>query len=67
MSTSITPLPARSIGVERIRFSYGNTTAATIPLLLEEAAREGRLKPGMKIAMVGFGSGFTWGSALIRW
>jgi 3-oxoacyl-[acyl-carrier-protein] synthase III len=46
---------------------YGNTTAATIPLLLAEAEREGRLKPGMKIAMVAFGSGFTWGSALADW
>ncbi len=43
---------------------YGNTTAATIPILLAEAARDGRLKRGMKVAMVAFGSGFTWGSAI---
>ena len=46
---------------------YGNTTAATIPILLAEAEREGRLRRGMKIAMAAFGSGFTWGSALVDW
>ncbi len=46
---------------------YGNTTAATIPILLAELERDGRLKSGMKVALVGFGSGFTWGSAYIIW
>ena len=46
---------------------YGNTTAATIPLLMDEAARSGRLTRGMKVMCVAFGSGFTWGSALIEW
>lgn len=46
---------------------YGNTTAATIPLLMAEAVETGRLKPGMKVACVAFGSGFTWGSAVIDW
>jgi len=46
---------------------YGNTTAATIPIMLAEAQREGRLKPGMTVAMVAFGSGFTWGAALAKW
>ena len=46
---------------------YGNTTAATIPILLSELERDGRLKPGMKVALVGFGSGFTWGSAYVVW
>jgi len=46
---------------------YGNTTAATIPILLAEAEREGRLKRGMKVAMVAFGSGFTWGSSIVEW
>lgn len=46
---------------------FGNTTAATIPLLLAEAERNGRLKPGMKVAMVTFGSGFTWGCAIVDW
>jgi 3-oxoacyl-[acyl-carrier-protein] synthase-3 len=46
---------------------YGNTTAATIPILLAEAERDGRLTPGKRIAMVSFGSGFTWGSAIVDW
>jgi 3-oxoacyl-[acyl-carrier-protein] synthase-3 len=46
---------------------YGNTTAATIPLLLAEAEADGKLKPGMKVAMVAFGSGFTWGAAIVDW
>lgn len=46
---------------------YGNTTAATIPLLLAEAEKEGRLKKGMRVACVAFGSGFTWGSSIIDW
>ncbi len=46
---------------------YGNTTAATIPILMAEAERSGKLKPGMKVAMAAFGSGFTWGSAIIDW
>ena len=46
---------------------YGNTTAATIPLLLAEAVREGRLKRGMKVALVAFGAGFTWGSMIVDW
>jgi 3-oxoacyl-[acyl-carrier-protein] synthase-3 len=46
---------------------FGNTTAATIPTLLAEASHEGRLKQGMKVACVAFGSGFTWGAAIIDW
>ena len=46
---------------------YGNTTAATIPIALSEAVREGRLQRGDLLCLVAFGSGFTWGSALIRW
>ena len=46
---------------------YGNTTAATIPIMLAESEREGRLKKGMRVALVAFGSGFTWGSAIVDW
>ncbi len=46
---------------------YGNTTAATIPIALAESVRAGRLKGGDLLCMVAFGSGFTWGSALVRW
>jgi 3-oxoacyl-[acyl-carrier-protein] synthase-3 len=46
---------------------FGNTTAATIPLGLDTAVQEGRLKPGMLLASAAFGSGFTWASMLVRW
>ena len=46
---------------------YGNTTAASIPIALAEAAREGRLQRGDLLVTVAFGSGFTWGANLIRW
>lgn len=46
---------------------YGNTTAATIPIALAEAAAQGRLERGDLLCLVAFGSGFTWGSALVRW
>lgn len=46
---------------------YGNTTAATIPILLAEAEESGKLRRGMKVAMVAFGSGFTWGGAIADW
>ena len=58
------------VGDEKIPHNiqrYGNTTAATIPILLAECVREGRLRPGMKVAMAAFGSGFTWGAAIIDW
>jgi 3-oxoacyl-[acyl-carrier-protein] synthase-3 len=45
---------------------YGNTTAASIPLALDECVRSGRLKRGDLLALGAFGAGFTWGSALIR-
>ena len=46
---------------------YGNTTAATIPLLMSEAAEAGRLSEGMLVLTLAFGAGFTWGANLIRW
>jgi 3-oxoacyl-[acyl-carrier-protein] synthase III len=46
---------------------YGNTTAATIPILLDECVRGGRLKHGDLLVMTAFGSGFMWGSAAVRW
>ncbi|MEM8606330.1 MAG: beta-ketoacyl-ACP synthase III [Myxococcota bacterium] len=45
---------------------YGNTTAASIPLALSEAIQEGRVKQGDLLLMPAFGSGFTWGAALVR-
>ncbi len=46
---------------------YGNCSAGSIPMLLDECVRGGRIGEGDLIAMAGFGSGFTWGAALIRW
>ena len=46
---------------------YGNTTAASIPIALCEAWEQGKIKEGDLICLAAFGSGFTWGSALIRW
>ena len=46
---------------------YGNTSAASIPLVLAEAADDGRLQPGDLVLLSGFGAGLTWGSALVRW
>ncbi len=46
---------------------FANTTAATIPIGLSVAKRDGRLKPGMLVCSAAFGSGFTWGATLFRW
>ncbi|MCB0856348.1 MAG: 3-oxoacyl-ACP synthase, partial [Bacteroidetes bacterium] len=46
---------------------YGNTTAASIPIALNEAWELGKVKEGDLVCLAAFGSGFTWGSALIRW
>lgn len=63
---------AREVGIPEERMlhnieRYGNTTAATIPILLAEAEQSGRLERGMKVALIAFGSGFTWGGAIIDW
>ncbi|MBW4515608.1 MAG: beta-ketoacyl-ACP synthase 3 [Timaviella obliquedivisa GSE-PSE-MK23-08B] len=47
--------------------NYGNTSAASIPLALDEAVRQGRVKAGDVIAASGFGAGLTWGAAIFRW
>lgn len=46
---------------------YGNTTAASIPIALTEAWEEGKVKEGDLVVLAAFGSGFTWGSVIIRW
>jgi 3-oxoacyl-[acyl-carrier-protein] synthase-3 len=45
---------------------YGNTSAASVPIALDEARRNGKIKDGSNVVLVAFGAGFTWGSALIR-
>ncbi len=47
--------------------NYGNTSAATIPLMLNEAVQDGRIQPGDLIASSGFGAGLSWGAILLRW
>lgn len=46
---------------------YGNTTAASIPIALTEAWEQGKIKSGDLVVLAAFGSGFTWGSAIIEW
>jgi 3-oxoacyl-[acyl-carrier-protein] synthase III len=63
---------ANRLGVPRERTivnidRYGNTSAASIPLAMAEAADDGRLRDGDLVLMSGFGAGMTWGSAVLRW
>ena len=46
---------------------YGNCSAASIPMLLDEGVRDGRIRGGDLVAMTSFGSGFSWTSALVCW
>jgi 3-oxoacyl-[acyl-carrier-protein] synthase-3 len=46
---------------------YGNTSAASVPLALDEAHRQGKIPRGSLVLLCGFGSGLTWGTALLRW
>lgn len=57
------PMERFFVNVDR----YGNTSAASIPIALDEARRAGRIKPGDLTLLVAFGAGLTYGSALIRW
>ena len=45
---------------------YGNTVSSTIPIALQTALADGRLKPGMRVMLVGFGVGYSWGATLVR-
>jgi len=46
---------------------HGNTSAASIPLALDIAVRDGRIKPGQHVMLLGVGGGFTWGSVFLKW
>jgi 3-oxoacyl-[acyl-carrier-protein] synthase-3 len=46
---------------------YGNTTAASIPIALDECVEQGRIREGDLVCLAAFGSGFTWAATLIRW
>ncbi|MGD2153394.1 MAG: beta-ketoacyl-ACP synthase III [Gemmatimonadales bacterium] len=68
----ITQAVQKSLGLPEERVisnihKYGNTTAASIPIALHEAVADGRIQRGNLVALTAFGSGFTWGAALIRW
>jgi 3-oxoacyl-[acyl-carrier-protein] synthase-3 len=63
---------ARALGMPMDKFfvnldRYGNTSAASIPIALCEAAECGRIKPGDHVAMAGFGAGLTWAAAVVQW
>lgn len=57
------PLDKVFMNVDR----YGNMSSATIPIALDEAVEEGRLRPGMSVLIVAFGAGLTWGAMALRW
>jgi 3-oxoacyl-[acyl-carrier-protein] synthase-3 len=57
------PMEKVYVNVDR----YGNTSAASIPIALDEAVRGGRVQPGMTVLLVAFGGGFTWASMAVRW
>ncbi|MCI9360008.1 MAG: ketoacyl-ACP synthase III [Hungatella sp.] len=57
------PMERVPVNIEK----YGNTSAGSVPILLDELNREGKLKDGDLLVMAGFGAGLTWGAALIRW
>jgi 3-oxoacyl-[acyl-carrier-protein] synthase-3 len=47
--------------------TYGNTAAASIPITLHKAVESGRLRPGSRVVLCGFGGGLSWGAALLDW
>ncbi|MGH7569042.1 MAG: beta-ketoacyl-ACP synthase III [Gemmatimonadales bacterium] len=57
------PMDKVYVNVDR----FGNTSAASVAIALDEAVRTGRLQPGMTVMLVAFGAGFTWASAVVRW
>jgi 3-oxoacyl-[acyl-carrier-protein] synthase III len=71
-NTRIIDATARRLGIEENKVfvnieSYGNTSAATIPVALTEALEQGRVRPGDNIVFTAFGGGLSWGSAVYRW
>ena len=57
------PIEKVMVNIDR----YGNTSSASIPLALDQATAEGRVRPGSLLLLVAFGAGFTWGSTVVRW
>jgi 3-oxoacyl-[acyl-carrier-protein] synthase III len=57
------PMQKVFVNVDR----YGNMSSATLPVALDEALEQGRIRPGSNIMMVAFGAGFTWAASVVRW
>lgn len=57
------PMDRIPVNIDR----YGNTSAASVPILLDELKRDGKLERGDKLVLAGFGSGMTWGATLLEW
>jgi 3-oxoacyl-[acyl-carrier-protein] synthase-3 len=62
---------AKKLGVDRSKVivtvdRHGNTSAASVPLALDEAVRDGRIRRGQKVLLEGVGGGFTWGATLLE-
>jgi 3-oxoacyl-[acyl-carrier-protein] synthase-3 len=57
------PMERAVISLDR----YGNTSSSSIPLAVDIARKEGRIKPGEYALLTGFGAGMTWASSIIRW
>ena len=62
---------ARHLGISMERFlvnlqEYGNTSSASIPILLDEGKHSGRLKKGQRLVIAGFGAGLTWGASIVQ-
>ena len=69
---SVYPAASKRLGLDESRtfnnvHRYGNTSAASIPLALDEARQEGRLHAGDTVALVGFGAGLSWASCVLNW
>lgn len=63
---------SRRLGIDESRFptnvaEYGNTSSASIPILLNEMNEKGKLEKGQKIVMAGFGAGLSWGATILEW
>lgn len=71
-NTRIIEATAKKLGLPMSRVvltvaQHGNTSAASIPLALDQAVRDGRIRAGQHVMLAGVGGGFTWGSVLIKW
>jgi 3-oxoacyl-[acyl-carrier-protein] synthase-3 len=71
-NTRIIEVVSKRTGIPMDKFvinldRYGNTSAASIPLALDEAVSQGRIAPGNRILLVGFGAGLTWASSVVTW